>query len=234
MMKLLRNIYIIGLGLYLKDNRTLILCDLHLGLEENLINQGDFLSKKNFITIKKHLNYILSKTEIKTVIFNGDIKHEFGRINLTEWDYCLGLIDMLKDKEMILIKGNHDKMTSIIAKKRDLKVRDYYITNNVFVCHGDILFNNYYNSKTIIIGHEHPAISLKEGPKSELFKCFLLGKFKNKNLIVIPSFSFVNIGSDILKYEKLSPYLQQNLDNFKIYITENNEIYPFGKINDLR
>jgi len=86
--------------------------------------------------------------------------------------------------------------------------------------------------KTIIIGHEHPAVSLKEGSRTETFKCFLKGKFKGKELIVQPSFNLVTEGTDILKESLLSPFLKQNLKNFNVYIVAD-KVYDFGKVSSL-
>jgi metallophosphoesterase superfamily enzyme len=102
--------------------------------------------------------------------------------------------------------------------------------------------------KTIIIGHEHPAVSIHEGVRTELFKCFLKGKFKGRILIVQPSFNLVTEGTDVLKEELLSPFLQQELSDFECFIVaedskasinRNLKIEPlsntlyFGKIQDL-
>lgn len=231
-MEILKGIYIVGLGLFIEKFKCLVFGDLHLGMEASLGEKGYLLPKMNFSKLKKSLEGIKSKYDIEKVIFNGDIKHDFGTISHEEWDDCLGLIDFFKGKEVILIKGNHDKTTQIIAKKRNLKVLDYYKLDDILICHGDIVLDQ--ECDIIIIGHEHPAISLKEGPKVELYKCFLKGKFKGKDLIVMPSFSFVNIGSDVLKYETLSPYLDQNINNFQVFIvSDNEEVYSFGKIKDI-
>ena len=61
------------------------------------------------------------------------------------------------------------------------------------VLHGDSLLfrKELKKAKRIVIGHEHPAVSLKEGPRGEQFKCFLKGKYKGRNLIVQPSFNSI-------------------------------------------
>jgi len=86
--------------------------------------------------------------------------------------------------------------------------------------------------KRIIIGHEHAAVTLKEGPRVEKFKCFLKGKWKGKELIVMPSMNPVTEGTDVLQAELLSPYLNQKLDNFEVFIVAD-EIMPFGKLGNL-
>ena len=86
---------------------------------------------------------------------------------------------------------------------------------------------------TIIIGHEHPAVSLKEVPRVEKFKCFLKGRYKGKDLIVQPSFNPIIEGTDLLRDEILSPFLQQSLDNFDVFVVED-KIYKFGALKNLR
>ena len=84
----------------------------------------------------------------------------------------------------------------------------------------------------IIIGHEHPAVSLKDGPRVEQFKCYLKGKYKGKNLIVQPSFNTMVEGTNILRDKILSPFLKQNLGNFNVFVVED-KVYEFGKMKNL-
>ena len=86
--------------------------------------------------------------------------------------------------------------------------------------------------KTIIIGHEHPAIVLKEGPRKEKYKCFIKGKFKRKNLIVMPSFNLVTEGTDVLLETRLSPFLQRDISSFECWIVAD-KVYYFGKLKGI-
>ena len=92
---------------------------------------------------------------------------------------------------------------------------------------------NKHKIKTVIIGHEHPAINLKDGPRSEKYKCFLKGKFKSYDLIVQPSFTPLIEGTDILAEDLLSPFLKKNLYDFQVFIV-GDKVYDFGKIKKLR
>jgi len=133
-----------------------------------------------------------------------------------------------------LIKGNHDTILGPIARKRNIRVMDHFTIDNILITHGDKIPNKdlLKKSKIIIIGHEHPAVSIREGPRAELFKAYLIGKWKNKNLIVQPSFNLVTEGTDMLKEEVLSPFLKQNLGNFDVVIVAD-KLYRFGKIREL-
>ena len=143
---------------------------------------------------------------------------------------------LLKKYKVTIIKGNHDTILTYIVQKRDIELKQYYKINNFFICHGDRLMENldFFNSNTIIIGHEHPAISISKNSRSETFKCFLIGKYKNKNLIVMPSFNILIEGSNILKEKLLSPFLKKsNLDDFEIYVVAD-KIYNFGKLKNVK
>jgi len=224
------NLEIIDLALWLRKEKTLILSDLHLGYEEYLHQKGVFLPKFQFAEIITHLKNILQKVKPETIIINGDLKHEFGRVLKQEWKEVLQLIDFLLQncQKLILIKGNHDLILGPIASKKNVEIVNEHQINNILIIHGDKLIQK-TSARTIIIGHEHPAISFREKGKAEKFKCFLVGKWKNKQLIVLPSFNPLVEGTDIIKEQLLSPFLN-NISNFKVIVVGKEEVFDFGKV----
>jgi len=237
-MEISSGIEIIDLALYLKKEKILIIADTHIGYEEALNKQGMLVPRFQFKEIIKRLEKIFSAAgEVNSVVINGDVKHEFGVISEQEWRETLKLIDFLieKGKKVILIKGTHDKILGPIAGKRGIEVREGVKINSIFITHGDRIpaTPDFSDSKTVIIAHDHSAISLKEGARHELYKCFLKGKWKDKELIVMPSFNLVTEGTDILREELLSPFLKTaNLRNFEVFIVSD-KVYEFGKVRGL-
>jgi uncharacterized protein len=234
-MKILKDIEIIDLALFLKKRKILVLADLHIGYEESLNKQGVLLPRFQFEDLVKRLEKILKKTNPKLIIINGDLKHEFGQISETEWRQTLKILDLLtKKSQVILIKGNHDKILGPIAEKRNLNIEDYYKVDTIYFCHGNTIPENqdFKKAKIIIIGHEHPAVSIREYPRVERFKCFLLGKYKDKKLIVQPSLNTVTEGTDLLREKLLSPFLKQDIKNFEVFIVQD-KVYKFGILERL-
>ncbi len=235
-MEILKDIEIVDLGLFLKEEKILIIADLHIGYEESLNKQGVLLPRFQFADLIKRLKRILKQVKPKLIIINGDLKHEFGQISETEWRQTLKVLDFLTRKaEVVLLKGNHDTILGPIAQKRNLEIKDYYKTNNIYICHGHKIpeDKDFKKAKTVIIGHEHPAVGIREYPRIERFKCFLLGKYKNKKLIVQPSMNPIAEGTDVLSEKPLSPFLEQNIDNFEVFVIEK-EVYKFGKLIKLK
>jgi len=235
-MKILPNIGVIDLALFFDS--TLVISDVHIGYEEALNKQGVLVPRLQFGEIVRRVEKIfniLKDKKIERIIINGDLKHEFGTISEQEWRNTLKFIDLLAKhcNEVILIKGNHDNILGPIAKKRNVKVVEEFGVGSILVIHGDKIPGSFKDYDTVIIGHEHPAVSLKDGPRIEQFKCFLKGKYKGKNLVVQPSFNSMIEGTDILKDSILSPFLKQNLDNFDVYVVED-KVYEFGKLKGLR
>lgn len=238
-----KGIEIIDLALLLGD--VLVLADFHVGYEEALTKQGVLIPRFQFKDTMERLEKIfdflgMKDKEIRTVVINGDLKHEFGQISMQEWREALKVFDYLagKCKKIVLVKGNHDTILDPIAEKRDLEVVEEFMVGNSLITHGHKLSEtlNFGKCDNLIIGHEHPAVSLRENPDSvrvEKFKAFLKGKYKRKTLIVQPSFCLVTEGTDVTKEKLLSPYLQQKLDNFECWVVSEADVMYFGKLKNL-
>jgi uncharacterized protein len=238
-MQIQKGIEITDLCLYIKKHKLLVIGDVHIGYEEELNKKGYLIPRIHYKETMQRLEKIVKEKDIETILFIGDLKHEFGTISETEWRNTLKLLDFCAKhcNKIILIKGNHDTILEPIAKKRKLEVVDEFIVDNILFLHGNIIpkhtLETIKDIKTIIIGHEHPAISIIDPPRVERYKCFLKGKYKNKQLIVLPSFNLITEGTDILKEQLLSPFLKQNLNNFEVFIVAD-KVYSFGKIKKIK
>ncbi len=231
-MQLFKNIEVIDKAIYLKEHDVLVLSDFHLGFEESLNKKGVFVPRFQLKDIFQSLKNIFEKVYPKIIVVNGDLKHEFGRISEQEWRDVLKLIDFLKKhcEELVVIKGNHDTILKPIAEKRLITLVPEFRTADIIIVHGDKLQEFDKSIKTIIIGHEHPAVGLRESGRVEKFKCFLVGKYKKQALIVQPSFNPLLEGTDILKERVLSPFLT-DISNFNVFVVneKTKEILKFGK-----
>ena len=114
-----------------------------------------------------------------------------------------------------------------------MKLVDQLQLDDVLILHGHHLPKSIAGVKTVIIGNEHPCITLRDNMRIEKFKCFLKGKWKTKDLIVMPSFNTLTVGTDIRGGNVLSPFLKQDISGFEAYVVEEDSVYYFGKLGKL-
>jgi putative SbcD/Mre11-related phosphoesterase len=235
-MEIKKEVEIIDLGLFLTKQKILVLADFHVGYEEAITKQGILMPRFQFKDTMQRLETIFKQVKPKTIVVNGDMKHEFGEISEQEWRETLKILDYLLKHclNLILVRGNHDTILGPIAKKRNVNTLDQYLIDDILIMHGHKLPEDYMLKEinTIIIAHEHPCVALSDGSKVEKYKCFLKGKYKGKDLIVQPSFNLVTEGTDVLTENLLSPFLQHNLENFEVFVVAD-KTYNFGKIQNL-
>jgi len=237
---------LISKTLFFLEQGILAIGDLHFGYESMLHQQGIQLPFHQLPKTKKELTNILNQIKkhnhkLKKIILLGDIKHYFS-FDKSEFfkirEFLVFLQKYVDEKNIILIRGNHDKA---LSKKQLTKYKNYYITKDLAFTHGNILYPAILDKKikTIVMGHLHPAASIKDpkGIKKEKYKAFLMGRYKKKQLIILPSFFPLVHGIEINESYKHIPHFsiinKSRLQNFKVHIVGKNKVYEFGKLKDL-
>lgn len=229
----------VGKCLYLEieGEKVLVVGDLHLGYEGSMRASGVLVPEGRFDDFISEFDEIFERVgEIDRVVLLGDLKHEFGKILREEWKEVLDFIDYLKGKgcEVIIIKGNHDVIIESVVKRKEVEVVDYLVWGKYCFVHGDKKFKEMKDSKVWVMGHGHPAVNLSDGTKVEKYKCFLVGKYKEREVIILPSFFDINEGSDPREYS-LGMAWDFDLDSFEVKIVKEDslEVLDFGKLGKL-
>ncbi len=224
------------LSLWFPKQKVLVIADLHIGKEEELNKDGLLVPRTATRTMRARFMRILKGISPKTIVIAGDLKHEFGTISETEWRDVLGFLDLCLQRcgEVVLIKGNHDTVLGPIADKRKVTIKPHFAAGDVLIIHGDAepppaLLKGV---KTVVAGHKHPAITLKEGARAETYKCFLKGPYKGRELMILPSFSPLAEGSNILVKNRVRP-LVDDASDFRVYAVSD-RTYDFGTVGRLQ
>ncbi|MDP1695620.1 MAG: metallophosphoesterase [archaeon] len=222
-----------------KGKKIIVIGDLHLGMGEALRDSGVLIEIDMIGSMIKGLDEVFKKTgKVNEIVLLGDIKHYFGKIVKEEWNDVLKLFDYLKEKcgKIIVIRGNHDVLIKPIAKKAEIEVGEFYCIGKYCFVHGDKDCDEIWDKKIeyVVIGHGHPAVKLQEGVKIEKYKCFLEGKYRGKNWIIVPSFSEYSIGSDPRENEVITAW-NLPFERFKVRIVgEKLEVFNFGRLSLLK
>src|SRR4030042_3257729 len=231
--------------LYFPENGILVIGDLHLGYEHQLIQSGVLTPKMETERVINELRNIIleikeSKQKPDKIIFIGDIKHSFD-FQYEEKFIFKEVLEFLsqyfKSKNIIFIRGNHDTIDFTYG---DMK--DYYIEDDIAFVHGNKSFPEIYDKKIkmIVMGHIHPSVVFHDPDtsKKEKYKCFLIGKFNKKQIIILPSFLGISMGSQINEYadaynDEFSIIPKKQLLKFNVFVIGKDKVYEFQKVRDL-
>lgn len=232
-------------GLYLRDRGILVITDLHIGYEQALQKQGVYIPRSTYVKTKQTIYEMIEEVRPESIIVLGDVKHEFGVPSSQEWIEVKDLLTWLSSNNLKIhvVRGNHDNYIIAILKKYSAELHDpIMIEDRYAMVHGHKPLEEVPRSvEVLLMGHEHPAIAIKDnlGVKRK-FKCFLKGVLNNITIIVLPALSPLASGSTINETPQsllLSPILrdQVEVDSFKSIIIEPKAgVYELPELSKLR
>ena len=227
----------------LTKSRTLVVGDVHLGYEEMLGNQGVLVHARQAEQTIADVMKAVRRARPARVVLNGDITHEFKATDNRQWRSLTRLLDEIgvAGAKIELVRGNHDTFLPQYAKRRGIPLHNALAVDDIAIVHGDKERQIPAGVKSVIIGHEHPAIALRQGARRESYKCFLAGRCtiarRRLNLVVMPSFFAGSSGTDLLVHKPAGPLLTaRNLPSCSVYVVtdEGRGLLPFGTLKALR
>lgn len=219
------------------DEKVVAFGDLHLGYEVGLHQSGIDVEHIVWDELASELTSLFTRIgKVQYVVLLGDIKHQFARIAGEEWRGFEKLIALLHSYSttIIIIKGNHDTFLSSLTRATGIEISESWIWKGWCFFHGDRDIPLIHTAEVMgwVVGHTHPAISLSDGEKQELYKCFLVGKYKKKNVILMPSFFSGVVGSDVTRYDLALPW-KLRINRYTVFIAQENEALAFGTVASL-
>lgn len=230
-------------ALFIKDEKTLILADLHIGYESVLRKKGLHLPHASYVYMKDAIDSMLKTTGAESIVFLGDLKHEFGKPSPQEWVEVMDLLSYLIEAgiKIDVVRGNHDNFILAILSRFNVVLHEsFMVIGHIMLTHGDKLIEPPPGIRTIIIAHEHPAVASRDMSGARYkFKCFLVGKYDGKRIIVMPALSPLSSGVGINETDAknlLSPYLRRtDIDAFTpLAVEENVGVFRFSSIGMMR
>lgn len=205
-----------------------IIADLHIGYESAMVREGTMVPRLQSQEIIQKIKDIHHKYNVTNIVVNGDLKHSFGANMSMEWAEVRDVLEVLVSlyDNVHIIRGNHDNYLITIIKKEgfdDIKWHELYfefqcdtLTLRIFHGHKDVPLLPHDNGINIM-AHEHPAI-IYEGEFSNRVSYPAFVFIKSINLLIIPAFSPLMIGTNVFEFNFLSPLLQKRIAEIKDYV----------------
>lgn len=219
--------------LILKKNKTIVIADLHIGIESELSEQGINTTNQTK-KMQDHLFSICKKQKPKEIILLGDIKHNIPSSSFKERkDVKLFLQKISEYAKIHIIPGNHDGNIHKLSSE-EIKIHPSYgyISENIGFIHGHRWPNeDIMKCEQIIMAHTHPTIMLSDRRDYKTYEpCWIKAKFQEErfrkkysnspktNILIIPAFNPLCGGIAVNKNGIVGPL-------GKIIDTQNSEIF---------
>ncbi len=164
-------------AIYWKEQKTLIIADLHFGKAAHFRKAGIAIPNGNINSDINLLTKLVKNHQPECLIFLGDLFHsDFNN----EWNLFADWRIEHENLKIILVKGNHDIIpdkfyTSINIQiiHEELIISPFEFTHHPLTKAEDILNNKYYR----ISGHVHPGVRLSgKGRQTTKLPCYFFGE----------------------------------------------------------
>ena len=237
------NLYPIHTQPALMFDKTLIIADLHIGIEHVLRNAGFNIPSQSKKMMEKII-ILCKKHKISRVVIVGDVKHNIPNISYQEFDEIPGFFEeLLSICSVDIVPGNHDgEIKKLLPKDVKIHSPKGFILDDAGFFHGHTRPDeNVMKCRYAVMGHNHPVIVFKDRLGYRISKpCWLRGKmlknrdrYKNANpeIIIMPSFNKL-CGNPVNEKKFLGPITKLlDIKNLSAYLL--NGMF-LGKIGDLK
>jgi uncharacterized protein len=214
--------------------KTLVLGDLHLGIETDFASGGitvPFQTEK----VKERIDKILKSHKIDHMIFLGDVRHKLPLPSRQEQREVPGFLKYFSDKVKVsVVKGNHDgELEKLVPENTKVYDSVGFVENNIYFTHGRTkpIKEDY---DIIIMSHIHPSVEFWSSGIRMVEHCWVKTKTNDgKEIIVVPSFTYLKGGSAINseKFRAYCPILKNSdFQNSEIILLDGTHL---GKLKDL-
>ena len=150
------------------DYATLLVSDLHLGLEKEMASKGFRLPPYSQNMLDR-MNSMAEKNRLNRVIVVGDVKHSIGKVQDIDWGIIPWFFGTLLDvfQAVEVVPGNHDGMIGSLLPSR-VKLHSAEGTvigerDKVGIAHGHSWpSKEVISSRTIVMGHSHFRYEMRD------------------------------------------------------------------------
>ena len=232
-------------ALHLVDESALILSDLHYGVEAEMLRGGVWVPNRSTGRTEKVLK-LIKQTKSKRLILLGDVKHQVphnSKQQRTDLEQFFTAVNRVAKVE--IVPGNHDGgLEDIIPSDVKFHKSDGFVIGEIGMVHGHAWpSQEVMNSKILVMGHEHPALSFRDRlDKLHSEPCWLRAPMLEherydkvpEQLIVMPAFGELagrTMNRDPLK--GLGPVLRNGLADLEKARVETLEGLDFGELGNL-
>lgn len=148
-----------------KNQRVLVVADLHIGWEVALAQKGVYIPSQTPKILNK-LQKIVKIAKPTRLIFLGDVKHTVAKVELSEWRDVPNLFETLERSvsNIQVVPGNHDgNLEPLLPETVTLLPATGVKIGDVGLFHGHAWpAPELLGCRTLVMGHIHPTVAFRD------------------------------------------------------------------------
>lgn len=182
-----------GPALWIESQSTLLVADLHLGYAWAQRRRGQ-LGPLASGDARARVLSLLHRFRPKRLVIAGDLVHAPRPCAAEREEIESAVGEMSRHCELILVRGNHDRGFGRDFHNLPVRYVDSWQGSGFVAAHGDSPDFPWPEESVAILGHWHPAASLKDAAGARIrYPAFLVWP----QAVVLPAFSPFSAGLDI-------------------------------------
>jgi len=148
-----------------RNERILVIADLHIGWEVSLAQQGIHVPSQTPKMLNKLLQ-LINLCKPTSLLLLGDIKHTIAKVELEEWrdipDFFEAVAKKVNDIQVIL--GNHDgNLEPLLPETVKLLPSTGMLLGDVGFFHGNAWpAPELLACRSLVMGHVHPTVAFRD------------------------------------------------------------------------
>ena len=213
-------------ALSIAASNTLIVADLHLGYSWAQRRRGE-LGPLADSEAREKLIRVCGDLHPERIVFLGDVVHA-PRPCQPEREWIeQTLTELSRHAELIVVRGNHDRAFAKEFSHLPVAMVESWPDQNVLAVHGDRLPPAVPAGHTLILGHSHPSIPVKDAAGAgRRLPVFLV----NDRCVLMPAFSPFARGYDLAGGIPEELAGQFGAQEIAVYAVSGTRIAPLGPL----
>ncbi len=216
-------------ALWLPETRTVLVADLHLGYSWAQRRRGELGPLADFQARDKLLR-LCAELAPGHIVFLGDLVHA-PRPCEPERAFIEETLSQLAERARITaVRGNHDRAFAREFGHLPISTTEAWTNGPITAIHGDRLDRSPLpQSGTLLLGHLHPCLSLKESSgASQKLPVFLV----TPHCVVLPAFSPFARGYDVAAGFPPALEFCFQLERIQAYAATPTRVTPLGPLEN--
>ena len=144
--------------------RTLVISDLHLGIEHDFYRSGIRMPSQTEKLVKR-IDDLIKKTKAKGLIIIGDVKHKIPGTSFQEEREIPGFFNYFSGKiKTEIVMGNHDPgIEKLLPREVGIHPMQGFLLGDAYLCHGHAWpAKDIEKASLVVLGHNQPLIELRD------------------------------------------------------------------------